>query len=225
MSPRGRRDHTPSMTLNPSDKPRQARQSGLRADAHPPLPSLGAQQLLSSCSAAWCRRSRSWRRRSARSGSVNRRDDFLAMTAPFDGGPPAAGLCRPNRSPKGCENQTVQVCRGRVAPDHGLPDIARPPPLPLLDRSDSRLVGRPGCRFRSRSVDRLGSGSPTLPLRPPDEQMQQRGARHWTTASSPGSVSPDSMRAHASSPRPCKSDTRCTGLDTDLPRPHGVSLG
>jgi predicted ATPase len=33
----------------------------------------------------------------------------------------------------------------------------------------------------------------------------------------PGSVSPDLMRAHASSPRPCKSDTRCTGLDTDLP--------
>ena len=24
---------------------------------------------------------------------------------------------------------------------------------------------------------------------------------------------------------PMRSDTRCTGLDTDLPRPHGVSLG
>jgi hypothetical protein len=75
----------------------------------------------------------------------------------------------------------------------------------------------PGCRVGSRSVDRLGSGSPTLPLRPPGEQMQQRGARNWTTASSPGSVAPDSMQAHASSPRPRESDTRCTGLDTDSP--------
>jgi hypothetical protein len=73
-----------------------------------------------------------------------------------------------------------------------------------------------GCRFGSRSVDRLGSGSPTLPLRPPGEQMQQRAARHWTTASSPESVSPDSMRAHASSPRPARA-TRDPGLDTDRP--------
>jgi hypothetical protein len=47
--------------------------------------------------------------------------------------------------------------------------VAPPAPRSRLDRSDSRLVGRPGCRFR-----------------PLDEQMQQRGARHWTTASSPG---------------------------------------
>jgi hypothetical protein len=32
-----------------------------------------------------------------------------------------------------------------------------------------------------------------------------------------GSVSPDLMRAHVSSPRPRESDTRCTGLHTDRP--------
>ena len=30
-------------------------------------------------------------------------------------------------------------------------------------------------------------------------------------------MSPDSMRAHVSSPRPSESDARCTGLDTDRP--------
>jgi hypothetical protein len=32
-----------------------------------------------------------------------------------------------------------------------------------------------------------------------------------------GSVSPDSIRPHASSPRPRESDARCTGRDTDRP--------
>jgi hypothetical protein len=41
----------------------------------------------------------------------------------------------------------------------------------------------------------------------------------------PGVCRPDAMRAHVSSPRPCESDTRCMGLDTDPPRRRGVSLG
>jgi hypothetical protein len=33
----------------------------------------------------------------------------------------------------------------------------------------------------------------------------------------PGSVSPDLIRAHGSSPRPWETDTRCTGLGVDRP--------
>ncbi len=58
---------------------------------------------LSSCSAARCSRSRSARRRSSRSDSDNRRRDFVAMMAPSDEGPPAAGRCRPNAPRRGAK--------------------------------------------------------------------------------------------------------------------------
>jgi hypothetical protein len=58
---------------------------------------------LSSCSAARCSRSRSARRRSSRSDSDVRRRGFVAMMAPSDEGPPAAGRCRPNAPRRGAK--------------------------------------------------------------------------------------------------------------------------
>ena len=69
---------------------------------------------LSSCSAARCSRSRSARRRSSRSDSDNRRRDFVAMMAPSDEGPPAAGRCRPNAPRRGAKSGG----RSAAARDH-----------------------------------------------------------------------------------------------------------
>ncbi len=86
-----------------------------------------------------------------------------------------------------------------------------------VDRSDSRLVGRSGCGCRSRSVTGSDPAAPNFRFARRASKCSSAGLGIGTTASSPESVSPDSMRAHASSPRPCESGTRCTGLDTDRP--------
>jgi hypothetical protein len=61
---------------------------------------------------AACGRSRSSRRRLARSASDNRRLD-LAMTAPFGRARPLRALGRLNRTRNGCDNQTAGPCGHR----------------------------------------------------------------------------------------------------------------
>ena len=52
-----------------------------------------------------------------RSVSENRvRENLRAMIASWRSGSPAAGLCRPNRTPNGCEYQAPRSARARDRP-------------------------------------------------------------------------------------------------------------
>lgn len=81
-----------------------------RPDADPPRPPRGRQQLLGGALQTLAVPDGGGRRAPARSTCAM---GSWPWSPPGLVGPPAAGLCRPNRSPKGCEDQAVSPQRRR----------------------------------------------------------------------------------------------------------------